>query len=34
MPTKPAKPVLGGRDKVKVAIAQKSPVYMNLGACV
>src|SRR5262245_66278944 len=34
MPTKPSKPVLGGRDKVKVAIAQKSPVFMNLDACV
>jgi nitrilase len=34
MPVKPAKPVLGGRDKVKVAIAQKSPVFMNLDASV
>ena len=34
MPAKPAKPVLGGRDKVKVAIAQKSPVFMNLDASV
>ena len=34
MPAKPAKPVLGGREKVKVAIAQKSPVFMNLDASV
>jgi nitrilase len=34
MPAKPAKPVLGGHEKVKVAIAQKSPVFMNLDASV
>ena len=34
MPAKPAKPVLGGRDNVKIAIAQKSPVFMNLDASV
>lgn len=28
------KRVLGGHDKVKVAIAQKSPVYMNREASV
>lgn len=32
MPARSAKKVLGGRDKVKVAIAQKSPVFMNLEA--
>lgn len=30
----PSKKVLGGRDKVKVAIAQKSPVFMNREASV
>ncbi len=34
MPSKPGKPVLGGHDKVKVAVAQKSPVFMNLDASV
>ena len=34
MSAKPAKPVLGGHEKVKVAIAQKSPVFMNLDASV
>src|SRR5262245_37957956 len=34
MPAKPAKPVLGGREKVKVAIAQRSPAFMNLDASV
>ena len=34
MPSAPSKKVLGGRDKVKVAIAQKSPVFMNREASV
>ena len=29
MAAKPSKQVLGGREKVKVAIAQKSPAFMN-----
>lgn len=34
MPSKSSKQVLGGHDKVKVAIAQKSPVFMNREASV
>jgi predicted amidohydrolase len=34
MAAKPSKPVLGGREKVKVAIVQKSPVFMNRDASV
>lgn len=34
MPSSASKKVLGGRDKVKVAIAQKSPVFMNREASV
>jgi predicted amidohydrolase len=34
MPQKSTKQVLGGRDKVKVAIAQKSPAFMNREASV
>ena len=32
MTAKPSKRVLGGREKVKVAIVQKSPVFMNRGS--
>jgi len=31
---KPSKPVLGGREKVKVAIVQQSPAVMNREASV
>lgn len=34
MASKPGNRVLGGREKVKVAIAQISPAYMNRAACV
>jgi nitrilase len=34
MAAKPSKQVLGGREKVKVAIAQKSPAFMNRDASV
>ena len=34
MSAKPSKRVLGGREKVQVAIAQKSPVFMNREASV
>ena len=34
MSAKPIKQVLGGREKVKVAIAQKSPAFMNRDASV
>jgi predicted amidohydrolase len=34
MPSKSSRKVLGGHDKVKVAIAQKSPVFMNREASV
>jgi predicted amidohydrolase len=34
MAAKSSKPVLGGREKVQVAIAQKSPAFMNRDACV
>lgn len=34
MPQKSTKQVLGGHDKVKVAVAQKSPVFMNREASV
>lgn len=34
MAAKSSKTVLGGHDKVKVAIAQKSPAFMNREACV
>lgn len=34
MPASPSKKVLGGRDKVKVAIAQKSPAFMDREASV
>ena len=34
MAAKPSKQVLGGREKVKVAIAQKSPAFMNREASV
>ncbi len=34
MASKPGNRVLGGREKVKVAIAQISPAYMNRDACV
>lgn len=34
MPSKSSRKVLGGHDKVKIAIAQKSPVFMNREASV
>src|SRR6266568_3627436 len=34
MAAKPSKQVLGGREKVQVAIAQKSPAFMNREASV
>jgi nitrilase len=34
MSAKPSKRVLGGREKVQVAIAQKSPAFMNREASV
>jgi predicted amidohydrolase len=34
MAAKPSKPVLGGRENVRVAIAQKSPAFMNREASV
>jgi len=34
MAAKPSKRVLGGREKVKIAIVQKSPAFMNLDASV
>jgi hypothetical protein len=34
MAAKPSKRVLGGREKVKVAIVQKSPAFMNRDASV
>src|SRR5262244_3408576 len=34
MAAKPSKQVLGGQEKVKVAIAQKSPAFMNREASV
>jgi nitrilase len=34
MSAKPSKRVLGGQEKVKVAIAQKSPAFMNRDASV
>ena len=34
MIAKPSKQVLGGREKVKVAIVQQSPAFMNRDASV
>jgi hypothetical protein len=34
MSAKPSKRVLGGREKVQVAITQKSPAFMNREASV